>query len=128
MLLPCITRYRTCEWTKIQCDADNRPPPRQFHTLSVFSCSDSLEKRSSSKQQWWKGMWLFGGKGECGPFNDMWFFTFETQSWEQVIPQGENYPSPRYGHTCVSYSGGVDSPSALLIYGGNVYNSFSSNI
>ncbi|EEB09143.2 cell end marker Tea3 [Schizosaccharomyces japonicus yFS275] len=62
---------------------------------------------------------IFGGQGEHGLLNDIWFFDFHTLSWTEVRPAGV-IPCPRKRHKAISigeiayFLGGFDADGRAL--------------
>lgn len=57
-------------------------------------------------------MYVFGGKGESGLFNDLWSYDSDTNLWTEVTTGGPR-PAPRYGHSTTPLADG-----SALIFGG----------
>lgn len=74
--------FKSRKWKLIQCQGKEAPIPRCSHTAVV--CESD------------KSMYIFGGYG--GPtksyLGDLWKYTFETKSWQEISPDKEG-PSPR---------------------------------
>ena len=75
------------------------------------------------------GMLIFGGEGEHGPLNDVWFLQEPEPGpgpeesywkWEEIYPIGDK-PSPRSGHATAKE--GWNGETRMFIFGGSDGNS-----
>ena len=95
----------TFEWEQLT--PDKRPYGRHFSSM-VYDGSGNL--------------YVFGGKTsdimatQDGAKNDLWRFSFDTNTWEQLLPLDP--PAIRYGHTAIF----ARSRKSMIIVGGIVGN------
>ncbi|XP_072165831.1 multiple epidermal growth factor-like domains protein 8 [Diadema setosum] len=66
-------------------------------------------------------LWIFGGFDLNTPLEDLLQYSFETDEWAQVTPNGGDRPSGRYGHTMELYD------NQLVVFGGRLANGSRSN-
>jgi len=78
---PCIP---TDKW--VQIDADS--PARRSHALISAHA---------------EGLWLFGGRGSCGPLADLWRLDLSSFIWELRGPADQSYPCPRRASLCQAW-------------------------
>ncbi|HEX9829951.1 MAG TPA: kelch repeat-containing protein [Bacteroidota bacterium] len=95
----------TFEWEQLT--PNNRPDGRHFSSI-VYDGSGHLH--------------VFGGKTsntatQDGAKNDLWRFSLDTNTWEQLLPP-EPLPAIRYGHTAIF----ARSRKSMIIVGGIVGN------
>jgi hypothetical protein len=74
-------------WTQIT-QATAGPAAREDHTWTVIGDQ----------------AYLFGGRTEDGPANDLWAFNLTTNEWHELRPSGPA-PEPRFGHTATAVPG-----------------------
>jgi uncharacterized protein (TIGR03437 family) len=67
-----------------------------------------------------KQLFMFGGQDATSTRNDLWAFSFDTQSWRLLTTSGATPPT-RFGHTLVYDS----ARRALLLFGGQSGSFFS---
>lgn len=98
----CIQPHTPAE----QCEDRNVPPPRHGHSI-VIPTSGLYQGQ----------LILFGGKGESGPFADIWAYNLDTQVWTQLpLPLDEAKASPKAYHSAVLWK--REGHEDLLIFGG----------
>lgn len=89
-------------WDELVIDADQRPPPRCYHTAAMW--------HTASTQR----MAIFGGAGEGETmFNDIWGLDSTTLKWSAIDVVGGS-PAPRSSHLCVAWP----ASGALIVHGG----------
>jgi len=93
-----VFNFDTTSWSRI-CSANPLPNPRCSHTVSVSHTR--------------KAMYIFGGYGGKARsyLNDLWSFSFDTQTWTQLSCKGD-VPSPRSRMRMVEWD------DKLYVFGG----------
>ena len=90
--------FSTNRWSPVIIDK-NSPQPRG---------------RSSHCACMYQGqMYIFGGKDEDHEkLNDMWRFDFQTETWQEIIPESDDQPTRRSGASCDVYG------DKMVLFGG----------
>ena len=82
-------------------DDTNLPKTRDEHSSVVYDDS----------------MIVFGGFVFGERTNELFKFTFETNTWEKIIPEGKACPCPRVGHSAIVWLD-EEEGDKLIIFGG----------
>ena len=93
------------DWKKIK--TEKTPPPRSSHTCNIID----------------NNLYIYGGCGHGGvPLQDIWTYSFNNGTWEELQPRGE-IPLARASHSSVVYDNRY-----IIIYGGWNFEKFFSDI
>jgi len=103
-----VLSFNMCSrgWTLHEC-AGASPSPRHGHAACRVA----------------ESMYIFGGNSAGGSLNDLWEYALDARAWTQVVSTKGSAPSPRYGHSLISFG------NRLVVFGGRdwrVANSFDS--
>merc|ERR1719181_544376 len=89
-----VTYEPTAAWSNV--GTTNPPPARQAHTAVIYS----------------DAMYVFGGERSAYEYNDLWKYTFATDSWEFQPTANSSAELGRHDHSAVVYE------DAMYVYGG----------
>ena len=67
---------------------DLESPPRRSHAISDVHDG---------------GLWVYGGRGSCGPLGDLWRLDFESLQWTVEGTDDTHYPCPRDNTGCSAW-------------------------
>jgi hypothetical protein len=85
------------------------PPARRDHVFVSDDTGDTV--------------FLFGGRSEAGPLDDLWRYDVDANRWVAVNPPGDK-PAPRFGHNAA-----FDADTGrLLLFGGQAGSSFFNDL
>ena len=104
---PTPTEPPTAGWTQLVPEGE-RPGGRRDHSLVVDQAEDLV--------------YLFGGRSDNEPLDELWVYDVRTNQWEHVEPDGDT-PAARFGHNAI-----FDATQQLLvIFGGQAGPTFFSD-
>ena len=94
--------YNNNKWTKKE--THNSPPPRKYHSMVYLND--------------WGLVFMFGGQGNVGCYDDTWIYDFNTNSWNNITNPSNPRPSPRQ-QTAMAY---YDTYNVVILFGGREGN------